>query len=195
MTTTSVAEFGDRVSNRLRVASIAWISVWLAAAAVLAPFVTLPANAQTTRGSISGLVVDESGAAIPGATVTITETATNVRTSAQTEPDGLFLMAGLLPGSYSLRVEASGFEALVRTNLNLTAGQRLAVETLQLKVGSASQTLTVTGGGEVVQLDSSDRGDVVTTTDVEALPMAGRNWASLLNVLPGAITQTNSLEP
>ncbi len=195
MTTTSVAKFEEGARNRIRAASRAWISGWLAAAALMALLVTLPANAQTTRGSISGLVVDESGAAIPGATVTITETETNVRTSAQTEPDGLFLMAGLLPGSYSLRVQASGFEALVRTNLNLTAGQRLAVETLQLKVGSASQTLTVTGGGEVVQLDSSDRGDVVTTTDVEALPMAGRNWASLLNVLPGAITQTNSLEP
>jgi hypothetical protein len=139
--------------------------------------------------------VDTSGAVVPGATVTIVETSTNVSTTTQSERYGLFLFAGVLPGSYSLRVEAGGFRSLLRTNLNLAAGERLDVGQLQLEVGATTQTLTVTTVGESVQLDTSSRADVVTTKDVESLPMAGRNWASLLNVLPGAITQPDSLEP
>jgi len=170
--------------NRLGVAGI-----------LLAVAANLPLAAQITRGSISGLVVDSSGSVVPGARVTITETETNVGTTGKSESDGLFLFVGVLPGSYTLKVEAGGFKTLAKTNLHLSAGDRLEIGQLQLEVGSANQTLTVTTSGEVVQLDSSDRGDVVTTKDVEALPMAGRNWASLLNILPGAITQTDSLEP
>jgi hypothetical protein len=198
MTTTFVGESEHRLggSNRIRDMSHAGAPGWLAVAgAIMALVVVLPAAAQITRGSISGLVVDSSGAAVPGATVTITETDTNVSTTAKSESDGLFLFAGILPGSYTLRVEAGGFETLVKTNLNLSAGERLETGQLQLQVGSQKQILTVTTLGEGVQLDTSDRGDVVTNKDVENLPMAGRNWASLLNVLPGAITQPNSLEP
>lgn len=182
--------------NRIRDTSNAGAPGWrIVASAILVLVATLPAAAQITRGSISGLVVDSSGAAVPGATVTITETETNVRATAKSESDGLFLIAGVLPGPYTLRVEAVGFETLVKTNLNLSAGERLETGQLQLQVGSQKQTLTVTTLGAGVQLDTSDRGDVVTTKDVENLPMAGRNWASLLNVLPGAITQPDSLEP
>jgi hypothetical protein len=179
--------------NRIRNAGLL---CWLIAAGILLVMaVTSPLAAQTTRGTITGLVVDTSGAVVPGANVTIIETATNVSTRAKSEPDGMFLMAGVLPGSYSLRVEAGGFKAFVKTNLNLSAGERLDIGQLQLVVGSETQTVSVTSAGDAVQLDTSSRGDVVTTKDMEYLPMAGRNWASLLNVLPGAVTQPDSLEP
>ena len=168
---------------------------FLAAAAFAALVITFPAPAQINRGSISGLVVDSSGAAVPNAAVSITETETKVRTSTVAGPDGLFLFAGVLPGNYTLKVEVAGFRVLVKTNLNLSAGERLAIGQLRLEVGAETQSVTVTTQGAPVQADSSDRGDLVTTKDVERLPMAGRNWASLLNVLPGAISQTNSLEP
>jgi hypothetical protein len=168
---------------------------WQAVVILVLTLAAAPVHSQVTRGSISGLVTDPTGAAVPKASVAITETDTNVRTATVTEADGLFLIAGVLPGSYTLRVEASGFETVVRTNLNLSAGQRLAVGTLQLQVGAQTQTLTVTTQGALIQTDTSDRGELVTTKEVSYLPMAGRNWASLLNVLPGAMTQTNSLEP
>ncbi len=199
MTTRSVGKC-ERVlassMNRIRGKSKASALGWLVFAALLMGFgLTSPIAAQITRGSFSGIVVDSSGAVVPSATVTITETETNVSTTAKTGPDGLFLFPGVLPGSYSLKVEAGGFKTLVKTNLNLTAGERLDTGQLQLEVGSAAQTMTVSTHGEGVQLDTSSRNDVVTTKDVENLPMAGRNWASLLNVLPGAITQPDSLEP
>jgi hypothetical protein len=182
--------------NRIRNASKTGAQGWLiVAGAFMALVITVPAAAQITRGSISGLVVDSSGAVLPAATVTITETSTNVSTRTKSEPDGLFLFAGVLPGSYTLKVEVNGFKTLVKANLNLTAGERLDTGQLQLQVGSEAQTLTVTTAGDAVQLDTSSRSDVVTTKDMENLPMAGRNWASLLNVLPGAITQPDSLEP
>jgi Carboxypeptidase regulatory-like domain len=123
--------------NRIRDLSNAGALGWLVVAwAILVLVATLPAAAQITRGSISGLVVDSSGAAVPVATVTITETETNVRATAKSGSDGLFLIAGVLPGSYTLRVEAGGFETLVKTNLNLSAGERLETGQLQLQVGS-----------------------------------------------------------
>jgi hypothetical protein len=196
MTTTSVVEFAGSLRNRVRDTWKSSAPGWLAVTvAIMALAATLPAPAQITRGSISGLVVDSSGSVVPGASVTLTETETNVGTRAKSESDGLFLIAGLLPGVYSIKVEAGGFKTLVKTNLNLSAGERLETGTLQLTIGAANQTLTVTTSGEALELDTSDRGDLVTAKDVDSLPMAGRNWASLLNTLPGAITQSDSLEP
>ncbi|MGH9353527.1 MAG: carboxypeptidase-like regulatory domain-containing protein, partial [Terriglobia bacterium] len=182
----------NRIRNESKPGAIIWLAV---AGAVIALGVAFPAAAQITRGTISGLVVDSTGSVVPGATVTITETDTGVRTSQPSGSDGLFLIAGVLPGSYSLTVVARGFKTLEKTNLNLSAGQRLAVGKLQLEVGSVNQTVTVQSQGAPVELDSGDRGALVTSKAVNYLPMAGRNWASLLNLLPGAITPTNSLEP
>ena len=89
----------------------------------------------------------------------------------------------------------SGPRRSPKPTVSFSAGQRLAVGTLQLQVGAQTNTLTVTTQGALIQTDTSDRGELVTTKEVSYLPMAGRNWASLLNVLPGAMTQTNSLEP
>jgi hypothetical protein len=184
------------MSNGIRITSKLRRIVLVAVAGVFVAFeLTLPTAAQITRGSISGLVVDSSGAGVPTAAITLTETETGVHTSALSQSDGLFLIAGLVPGSYTLKVEVPGFETLARTNLNLSAGQRLAVGQLQLEVGNQTQTVTVSSQGALVQTDTSDRGELVTPKEVAYVPMAGRNWASLLNVLPGAITQTNSLEP
>lgn len=163
--------------------------------AVVAWGIAFPAAAQLTRGSISGLVVDTSGAVVPNARITVTETETGVRTSAVSGANGLFLIAAVLPGSYKLAVEARGFKALEKANLHVSAGQRLDVGTLQLQLGSVTQTVTVQSQGPPVELDSGDQGALVSGKDVNNLPMAGRNWASLLNLLPGAITPTNSLEP
>src|SRR5216683_2174389 len=118
MTTTSV---GGSMRNCIRDMSKPGAPGWLVVAgAFMALVVTLPAAAQITRGSISGLVVDSTGAAVQAAAVTITETNTNVSTTTKSESDGLFLFAGVLPGSYTLKVEAGGFKTLVKENLNLT---------------------------------------------------------------------------
>lgn len=180
----------DHLRNQRK--TVFWLTI---AGAVLTLAVPVPAAAQLTRGSISGVAVDTSGAVVPDATVTITAIETNVRTVARTGSDGLFLFAAVLPGSYSLAVEARGFDRLEKTNLHLSAGERLAVGQLQLKIGNVSQTVTVQGHGAPVQLESGDQSAVVTEKEVDNFPMAGRNWASLLNILPGATTPTNSLEP
>src|ERR1017187_6681241 len=196
MTTTSVVEFAGSLRNRVRDTWKSSAPGWLAVTvAIMALAATLPAPAQITRGSISGLVVDSSGSVVPGASVTLTETETNVGTRAKSESDGLFLIAGLLPGVYSIKVEAGGFKTLVKTNLNLSAGERPETGTFHFTTGAATQTLLVTTSGEALELDTGDRGNLVPAKNVDSLPMAGRNWASLLNTLPGAITQSDSLEP
>src|ERR1017187_337206 len=117
MTTTSVVEFAGSLRNRVRDTWKSSAPGWLAVTvAIMALAATLPAPAQITRGSISGLVVDSSGSVVPGASVTLTETETNVGTRAKSESDGLFLIAGLLPGVYSIKVEAGGFKTLVKKN-------------------------------------------------------------------------------
>ena len=180
------------IQNDRRTGAAIWPVI---AGAFLALGVAIPAAAQITRGSISGLVVDSMGSVVPGATVTITETETGVSTSQPAGSDGLFLIAGVLPGSYRLAVEARGFKKFEQANLNLSAGQRLEVGELRLQVGALTQTITVQSQAAPVDLDSGDQGGLINTDDMNNLPMAGRNWASLINMLPGAITPTNSLEP
>jgi carboxypeptidase family protein len=113
--------------NRIHDTSKAGAPGWPIVAAALTAFVvTVPAGAQITPGTISDLVVDSRGALVAAATVTITETNTDVSTRTKSDSDDLFLIAGVLPGSYTLRVEA----------------------------GSAAQTLAVTTAGDAVQLDT-----------------------------------------
>src|SRR5215470_15997967 len=82
-------------------------------------------KSDTPRWAVVACVFVALVVVMPAATVTITANSTNVSTRTKSEPDGLFLFAGVLPGSYTLKVEAGGFKTLVKGNLNLTAGERL----------------------------------------------------------------------
>ena len=117
-------------------------SVWVLLAVLAALPVPLLAQAQSAGGAIEGTVTDESGAVLPGATVTVRHLATGVSRETTTDGVGIF-RAPLLPvGGYEVTAALSGFATVRRQNLTLTIGQTLAVD-VALKVASASEEITV----------------------------------------------------
>src|SRR5712691_7404595 len=144
----------------------------------------LPAGAQVAGGTISGTVVDSSGRVIPGAQIAITNVDTGVSRSAATNEEGLYTAPNLLPGSYELQFSAPGFKTEVRIGIVLTVGAA-AVLDLTMQVGTAIETLQVTGEVPDVQLASSDISAVVNATTVRELPLNGRSWTDLAQLQPG----------
>ena len=141
------------------------------------------AFAQVDRATITGTVTDSGGAVIAGATVTITNLATNVAFRQPTTETGSYLLVNLIPGKYQVDVEQTGFKKVSQV-VTLEVGQRARVDAT-LEVGAVSETVTV---GETTQLlNSNDAtlGTVIPQFQVSNLPLAIRNWDDLLALVPG----------
>jgi hypothetical protein len=107
------------------------------------------ATAQTIVGRISGTVTDQQGAVIPGATVTITNEATDIKRSVTTDDSGFFVATNLPVGNYTVTAEHAGFRTGQKTNNALVADGRLSVD-FQLESGGVSESVTVTARGETI---------------------------------------------
>jgi Carboxypeptidase regulatory-like domain/TonB-dependent Receptor Plug Domain len=147
------------------------------------------AGAQTNVGQISGRVTDQSGGALPGAAVTATNEQTGLPQTATTDPVGGYVFASLPAGSYKIRVELTGFKPVERTNLILDAASRRAAD-FQLEVGSLSETISVAGVTSQVETQSGDVSRVITGEQVNTIALNGRNYAQLVQLLPGAVIQS-----
>ena len=111
---------------------------------LLATFaLAIPGYAQNITGSMTGRVTDQQGASIPNAIVTVTEPAKHVTAAQKTTAGGDFSVAGLLPGDYSVTVEATGFKKLSRTGITLNANDKLSVGDLVLEVGAVTDSIEV----------------------------------------------------
>jgi hypothetical protein len=139
------------------------------------------------------LVTDNTGAVIPGATVTLINEATQDTRVVKSNGDGLYSFPALLPSSYTIKVTAKGFEPKSLTGLVLHAGDERAIPALALAIGSESQTVTVEAAGEMIPQDNGARSDVLSSKDIENLALVGRDTTELLKVLPGATTQSGGL--
>src|ERR1051325_385007 len=104
----------------------------------------LPARAQTAAGDITGVVKDQAGAAVPGATVTVTDTRTNGRRTVVSTHDGVYTAASLAPGVYRLDVELTGFTPVRREGVRLATGETVRID-IVLGVGSILEQVTVVG--------------------------------------------------
>ncbi len=148
-------------------------------------------HAQT--GSITGTVVDPSGAAIPGAQVQIINQATGDLTrDAAADSNGVFRALNLPPATYKIRVTATGMEQLERNNVTLDQDQSLGLGQLTLTVGQATQTVTVTTQTPLIDTATSNNAAVVDRRQVTEQPLNGRDFESLLTTLPGVVTNNNS---
>jgi hypothetical protein len=154
---------------------------------VLVCSVSIPIFAQTITGVVSGTVVDTSGLAIAGAPVTLVDTATALRQSASSEASGDFVFPSVPPGVYNLFVEAKGFKRLEKTQLIVTASERVAAGTLQLQVGALSETITVSGDATPVQTVSDERSAMLNDRQMNMLMARGRDFTGLLKTLPGVV--------
>lgn len=142
---------------------------------------------QTSSGVISGLVADPSGAPIPFVRVTLTNVNTGERRTVPTQETGNFVFSAVLPGAYSITVEQQGFKRVEKTGLNITASERLSAGTITLEVGSVAESIEVTAPATTVQTTSQERSAVLTPDQMDKLMSRGRDFLTLLRVLPGVI--------
>jgi hypothetical protein len=141
--------------------------------------------AQIATADILGTVTDSSGSVIPAATVTVTNLATSARFETRSDSAGNYVVSLLPPGRYRVRVEQAGFRAWETTDLQLSVADRRRVDA-QLAVGEVSQTLEVVAHQVALQTDTSTIAQVVSARAVQDLPLNGRNFISMAQVVPGA---------
>jgi hypothetical protein len=145
------------------------------------------ASAQDVTGSITGSVADPAGAAIVGATVKLASESTAAAETRTTNGEGNFLFTNVKPGFYSITVENPGFKKFERTHVELTPGDKLAVGTLALAVGSVNETIEVTAEGAAVQTATSERSGVITSEEITDLTVINRDFTTYAELQPGVV--------
>jgi hypothetical protein len=153
---------------------------------------TLPAriSAQMVGATISGTVVDASGAVVPNVTIVAKNSATGSTATAVTNGVGIFNAPNVPPATYEISASAPGFATQVRKNVVLTVGQELVLN-MTLQVGNTAQTIEVSAEAPTVDLANATVGGLVNETTVEALPLNGRSWSDLAILTPGVHTVGN----
>jgi hypothetical protein len=144
----------------------------------------LGAAAQDFRGGITGRITDASGGRLPGVTVTATNVATNVASSTTTNGEGDYAILFLNPGTYSLTAELSGFKKVLRSNLEVTVGDRLGVD-LALEVGALSETISVTAESPVLATTTGSQGQTIGEKTIAMMPLSDGNPFTLARLAPG----------
>jgi hypothetical protein len=136
------------------------------------------------NATISGTVTDTSGAAVSGAKVEVRNTGTSVAQTTLSDAQGRYNVAELPVGDYQVQANATGFQNVVHTGITLTVGAQTVVDFV-LPVGASQQTVTVEGQVSQVETTSASVGSVVEPTQMRELPLNGRNYESLLTLIPG----------
>jgi hypothetical protein len=147
-------------------------------------------SAQVVGATVSGTVVDSSGAKVPGADITITNIGTGIATATTTKSDGVFVVPNLQPGNYDVSTVAKGFSTLIRKGITLTVGQELILN-LTLQVGGVNEQVTVTAEAPTVNLANATISGVVEQRTVQELPLNGRSWTDLATLQPGVHQSQN----
>ncbi len=148
-------------------------------------------EAQEARGTIVGRVVDPTGAAVPGATVEVTNKAMGTKVTVTTNEVGLYQVPYLIPGMYRIQVEASGFKRYVQDDIELRVNDRVELE-VKLELGTPTETVTVTGETPLLETATASMGQVVDSRRVAELPIAHGNPYHLIGLAPG-VAYTRSI--
>jgi hypothetical protein len=144
-----------------------------------------PVIAQILYGSVVGVVKDPQGGTVPGATVTITNTETNLTKETTTDAQGAFNITNVLPGPYNVKVVLQGFRENIRSNVPVTIGQISRVE-MTLEVGAVTESVTVASEAQLLQTDKADVHTELKSSEIVAMPLNRfRNYQALMNLVPG----------
>lgn len=150
--------------------------------ALFAPF----AAAQSTNGTVSGIVLDPSGNAIPDADILIVNDTTAVRYIGRTNNEGIYVIPNLPPGPYRLQVSKIGFKTIIKPDIVLYTQAALDIN-FTLPVGATLETVTVQGGEAATHTESGSVSTVIDRKFVENLPLNGRSFNTLLQLTPGVV--------
>src|SRR5712691_288611 len=154
-----------------------------------------PACAQVggSAAQLNGSVRDESGGSVAKASITLRETETNRTYTAVSNDNGLYVLASLPPGRYELTTEASGFAKSTQTGIVLTVGQVATID-VTVKVASTAEKVTVTTETPPVEPTRTEVSQVISTSQIESLPISGRLFTDFVLLTPGVTTGRTSLQ-
>lgn len=136
-----------------------------------------------TQGELTGEVADNSGAVMPGVTVVVTNENTNIGRRVTTNDNGIYSAPALQPGMYSIRVEKSGFQSMVRSGIELQVQQVARVD-FRMQIGQTSDVINVTGEAALLTTESATTGTVIENRRIVELPLNGRNFLQLVALAP-----------
>src|SRR4051794_14198514 len=142
------------------------------------------AFAQQTTGVITGRVIDQQGAAVPGATVTAKSPSTGFTRTETSDTEGVYRLTALPVGIYDVTAELQGFSTVSKKGVEVNIGQTQAID-FPMKVASLAETVNVTGATPLIETTSSSIGAVVDVKRIESLPLNGRQFANLAATVPG----------
>ena len=143
-----------------------------------------PVFGQGGVSEVNGTVLDQTGSTLPGATVTITEESTGLVRTAVTNEGGRFVIAAVTPGRYTVRTELQGFQTQTQTGIAVAVGQAVTLS-FALPIGGLQDQITVTGDAPLIEVTTTELGKNVSATEIENLPMQGREQYALLQLVPG----------
>jgi hypothetical protein len=150
--------------------------------------------AQAITGRIVGTVQDRNQSAVPNAKVTITNQGTGISSNFQTDDRGNYIAPSLPSGEYKVTVAASGFRQAVASNIVVNVAQTTRLD-LTLEVGNVQDAVEITGGASIVQSTTSDLGEIVNQRQIQTLPLNGRIFSQLIQLVPGAVPAGFRAEP
>lgn len=165
---------------------------------LIVPLLAAMASAQEFRGALMGRVTDPAGLGVPNARVTAIKTDTNTISKTVSGPDGNYTLPFLVPGTYEVSAEVTGFKKYVHGGIEVGTNERIA-EDIRLEVGNTSDSVTVTAEAPLVNSVTASAGQVITTREVENLPMNGNTPLALarnaLGVIPKQKHLLNEVKP
>ena len=139
---------------------------------------------QVPTAELTGMVTDPTGAVVAGAQIVITSAGTNAQRSTLTNDAGIYIAPALQPGTYSVRITKPGFRAAQRGDILLQVSQTARLD-VQLEVGNVTETVEISALAEILDTDTTTVGTVIETRRIEDLPLNGRNYLQLANLVPG----------
>jgi len=144
------------------------------------------APGQSPNGTVSGIVLDPSGAVIAGADVLIVNDATAVQYPGKTNSEGYYVVPNIPPGTYRIQVSNSGFKTIIKPDIVIHVEDALAIN-FTLPIGAASEIVTVEGGAPIINTENASVSTVIDRNFVESLPLNGRSFNTLLQLTPGVV--------
>jgi hypothetical protein len=163
---------------------------WGAASLLL--LLAMTASAQEFRGALTGRITDPTGAALPGAQVSIKNSETNIVVTATTNEDGSYSFPLLQPGKYQIAVTRQGFKSAQRENIELRVADRLTLD-VQLEVGSATESVQIVGSAPALETGSVSTGTVISSQEIGELPLTEGTAYQLATLAPGIAYTGNPL--
>ena len=145
---------------------------------------------QGATATITGLVTDPQGSAIPGAQITVINTATNAAFKLESGAEGEWTLPAMQAGTYHISVAKAGFKTANAENVTLNTGVPVSVN-MKLEIGQTSEVVEVTGGAELVQSTNATLSATISSREVNELPFSSRNAVELMVTKPGTQTPTN----